>query len=271
MSHLTEFTLPHAGVHYWVGGAKDRPTVVLLHGATMDHRMFDAQMAALVDNYQVVTLDVRGHGKSQPLVQDFNLQDCADDVIAILDQIGVEQVTLAGQSMGGYIAQEVYRRYPQRISTMVMLGSTSIAAPYARWEIAALKLTIPLLRLWPYENFARSVAKSVGIKPETQSYALSAVKQIDKENFLKIWKAVTLVISETGIPNHHIRVPLLITHGDHDDRGSIRKQAPIWAASEPHAQYVVIPDAGHNANQDNPAFFNRILLEFLSLSREVEK
>ncbi len=58
-------------------------------------------------------------------------------------------------------------------------------------------------------------------------------------------------------------MPFLLTHGGHDGTGSIRKQAPTWAAYEPDVKYVVIPDAGHNANQDNPEFFNRALREFM--------
>jgi 3-oxoadipate enol-lactonase len=55
----------------------------------------------------------------------------------------------------------------------------------------------------------------------------------------------------------------LLTHGDQDRAGTIRRDAPRWAASDPLIEYIVIPEAHHNANQDNPRFFNRILLEFL--------
>ena len=58
-------------------------------------------------------------------------------------------------------------------------------------------------------------------------------------------------------------MPLLLTHGDQDATGSIRRQAPWWAAYEPDVRYVVIPDASHNANQDNRAFFNETLRAFL--------
>jgi len=57
---------------------------------------------------------------------------------------------------------------------------------------------------------------------------------------------------------------LLLTHGERDGTGNIRKVAPHWAAREPHCRSVVIPGAGDCANQDNPEFFNRLLLDFLS-------
>ena len=56
---------------------------------------------------------------------------------------------------------------------------------------------------------------------------------------------------------------MLITHGDRDNTGNIKKDAPKWRARDPQSEYIVIPGAGHNANQDNPAFFNRVLLGFL--------
>jgi 3-oxoadipate enol-lactonase len=255
---------PGCTIHYWLGGKENAPLLAFLHGATMDHRMFDEQVKAFEDDYRILVWDERGHGASRPLSSSFVLADCADDLIAILDQIKVNKVTLVGQSMGGYIAQEVYRRYPERVAAMVIIGAVNITFAYSKAEVWTVKLSLPLLNVWPYGNFTRTVAKSISIKPDVQAYALATINQLSRAEFLTIWKAVTLVISEKGVPGHHINVPFLLTHGDYDGTGSIRKQAPTWAAYEPDVQYVVIPDAGHNANQDNPTFFNRALEEFLT-------
>ncbi len=63
-------------------------------------------------------------------------------------------------------------------------------------------------------------------------------------------------------PNYHIDKPMLIVRGDQDKLGNIAKDAPVWAARD-KAKLVIIPDAGHGSNQDNPAFFNTVMLEFL--------
>lgn len=254
---------PGCTIHYWLGGAADRPLVVFTHGATMDHAMFDEQVRALLPDYRVLTWDVRGHGESRPLQGDFTLADCAADLIALLDKVGVEQAVLVGQSMGGYISQYAYLYHPERVQAMVIIGATSIALPYGRMEIIALKASLPLFGIWPFGHFKRTVAKTTAIKPEIRAYALETINKLSHQEFLQIWKAVTLAIKEEGIPGHQIRVPLLLTHGDQDTTGVIRRDAPKWAAYEPDVEYVVIPHAAHNANQDNPEFFNRILLEFL--------
>lgn len=85
-----------------------------------------------------------------------------------------------------------------------------------------------------------------------------------KQEFITVWKAVATGLHEES--NYRIQQPFLLTHGEHDKTGIVSKAVPDWADREPNCRYEVIPDAGHNANQDNPAVFNRILLTFLEES-----
>ncbi len=268
MSNLAEFVehqLTRAGctLHYWLAGPEDRPLVALLHGATMDHGMFQPQLNALADHYRVLTWDTRGHGKSRPVSGDFRLEDCADDLAAILDQLQVQQAVIVGQSMGGIIAQYVYLRHPERVRAMGMIGSVPIAMPYNRWEVWALKATLPLFDIWPYNHFVKTVVNSIAVQPEVREYARQTIQSLSREDFLTIWKAVSVAVNTTGLPGHQIQVPLLLTHGDQDKTGTIRRDMPKWAKQEPDVRYVIIPNAGHNANQDNPVFFNQVLLDWL--------
>jgi pimeloyl-ACP methyl ester carboxylesterase len=262
---LREHTLLRAGcpLHYWVGGAVGRPWLVFLHGATMDHRMFNAQVEAFAPQYRVLVWDARGHGKSRPLGAGFSLERCAEDMLAIFAAQGVEQAILCGQSLGGYIAQYIYRLAPERVAALVLIGTTPIAKAYSRWEIWALKASVPLFRLWPYSHFTQTIARIHGRRPEVQAYMLQAARQIPKADFVTIWQAVSLAINEKGDPALHFDVPLLLLHGEHDRAGTIRRDMPQWASQEKTATYQVIPDAAHNANQDNPEFTNQVILTFL--------
>lgn len=95
-----------------------------------------------------------------------------------------------------------------------------------------------------------------------RSWRLSSfIGHVSREEFLTIWQAAAHTLHEE--PGYRIERPLLITHGEEDQLGNISKVAPEWAARDPKSRYVVIPGAGHNANQDNPTFFNRLLFEFL--------
>lgn len=262
---LSQQTLLREGcpLHYWTAGPAGRPWLVFMHGATMDHRMFNAQVEAFAADYRVLVWDARGHGTSRPIGDGFSLERCAEDMLAILEAQGIDRVVLCGQSLGGYVAQHIYRLAPARVQAMIAIGSTPIAKAYSRWEIGALRASLPLFRLWPYRHFTQSIADIHSLQPEVRAYMLRAARQIPKADFVTIWQAVTLAISEEGDPALHIDTPLLLLHGDRDRAGTIRRDMPLWAKQERVAAYHVIPNAAHNANQDNPVFTNQVMLAFL--------
>ena len=250
-------------IHYWLGGPDDKPLIVMLHGATMDHRMFCEQAKALQPAYRVLLWDMRGHGRSQPFSGDFSLKICVQDLLGILDELSVQKVILLGQSLGGYVAQMVYEEKPELVQAMIMIDTTPISKAYSFWDVWALRVSLPLIDLWPYSHFIKTVAKTTALCPENQAYALEAIKQIPRREFLKIWKAATVTIDTKGKPDLQINVPLLLLQGDQDQSGTIKRDMPLWARSEPGVTYQIIPDAGHNSNQDNPQAANSFIQEFL--------
>ncbi|GAB4549698.1 MAG: alpha/beta hydrolase [Anaerolineae bacterium] len=263
---MDHYTLSHkeCTLHYWLTGPQNRPMLIFTHGATADHLMFEPQIAEFAKDYRILVHDVRGHGESRPLNVPFSLEDCADDLLAMLDALEVKDAVMIGQSMGGLIAQRLYLKAPARVQAMVIIGSVCIAIPYSKIEVWVLKVTVPLFNFVPYGSFKRLVSNSVGVTPETRTYMARTLEKLSHKEFLQIWKGVSLAVDTRGLPNHHIRVPLLLTHGDQDNTGTIRRDAPRWAAYDPDVRYVVIPNASHNANQDNPAFFNQKLRDFLT-------
>jgi pimeloyl-ACP methyl ester carboxylesterase len=250
-------------LHIWTAGDAEKPVVVMLHGATMDHRMFNAQVEALAPAYRVLVWDARGHGQSQPGGDELTLNTFVEDLVQVLDEFGVGSCVVLGQSMGGYIAQHLYRRTPERVQALIVIGSTPISKAYSRLEIFALKATNPMFRVIPYSWFARAAAEATAVQPAVQHYALETVRTIPKHEFRRIWRAVTQAIDTRGQPGARMDVPLLLLHGAQDTRGTIKRDMPLWAQDEPQAEYHLIPNAGHNANQDNPDAVNTLVLDFL--------
>lgn len=253
-------------LHYWLNGRSQWPLVVFTHGAGADHRMFEAQATALAEQYQVLLWDVRGHGLSRPNQAPFSVATAVADLLAILDEIGCAQAIFVGQSMGGNISQEIGFYHPQRVKALVVIGSACNTFPTTSLEKWILRLTPALLSLYPYETLKRQSAKMSALKPEVQAYLLETFNQHTKEAFNAIFLATVQCLHEE--PGYRFAKPFLLTHGEKDGTGNIKKMAPVWAKQEPFCHYEVIPQAGHCANQDNPDFFNRLLLTFLaSLSR----
>jgi 3-oxoadipate enol-lactonase len=249
-------------IHYWIAGPDDGPLVAFTPGISMDHRMFDGQVSPVVaEGYRVLTWDVRGHGLSKPLGEGFTVSAVAEDLLALIDQLGHETAVLVGHSLGGYVSQELAFRHPERVEAMAIIGSTDITTSPSRLELFGLKLTPFVFRLWPDGHLRKLVAKSTAVEPEVQDYAHDATCMMSNQEFVTVWRAVANCFHEES--GYHLQYPLLLTHGEHDETGIIAKAAPAWAEREPDCRYEVIPDAGHNANQDNPAYFNRLLIEFL--------
>lgn len=263
----TELVVPRAGsqIHAWLAGPTNGPLIVLSHGASMNHEMFDEQLGPLLGaGYRVLTWDIRGHGRSQPIGRiPIDVADIAEDLLAILDHLDAPgPICVGGQSLGGYVAQELVYREPERVAALFVIGSTCITMPIALWEQWALRSSPWWFAPWPWRHLKRTVANSTALRPEVRTYAEAAIGTMSKSDFVQIWRGVARSMRpEAG---YQIDLPLLLTHGDQDRTGNIARTAPAWAARDTFCRYEVIPDASHNANQDNPEHFNRVLLEFLA-------
>lgn len=107
------------------GGGDDAPVLVLLHGwaVTADLNWF-AAYPVLAERYRVIAMDHRGHGRGiRPKGGRVRLSDCADDVAALLDVLGIDEAVIVGYSMGGAIAQLVWRRHPERVAGLVLCST----------------------------------------------------------------------------------------------------------------------------------------------------
>ena len=105
------------------GPTRSAPTIVLLHalGCTA-YLSWVASIAELSRTCRVVTFDQRWHGRGIRSPR-FRFADCADDVVAVLDELGIDRAVIAGYSMGGAIAQLVWRRHPDRVSGLVLCST----------------------------------------------------------------------------------------------------------------------------------------------------
>ena len=140
--------------------------------------MFDEQLEPLAAaGYRVLTWDIRGHGRSQPIGRlPTDIADMTDDLLTVLDELGlVGPICVGGQSLGGYIAQDLVRRAPERVAAVVIVGSTCATMPIAWWERWALRSSPWWFVPWPWEHLKRTIAMSTALRPEARDYARDAM------------------------------------------------------------------------------------------------
>ncbi len=257
-----ELIRPDATIAYWLSGPPEAPTVVLLHGATVDHHSWDAQAARLATRYRVVAPDLRGHGESSS-ADAFRFEDVVADVLALLDGVDTDApLALVGLSLGGNIAQEIVYRAPDRVAALVVADATCNTAP--RHPLAA-PLTVAMLStmaLTGRKRFMQRAAAVTSLREDVRRYLVGANADRSPREVVQI---LTSLVEDAlhPDPDYRLPVPTLLLHGAKDRVGDIVAGTRAWAERDPGVEYAEIPDAGHASNQDNPDAFTAELTTFL--------
>jgi pimeloyl-ACP methyl ester carboxylesterase len=228
--------------------------ILLSHGYGATCRMWDGQIAALADRWQVILWDMRGHGQSgDPADPSLYSQDLtAGDMAAVLDACGVAQAIIGGLSLGGVMSLAFHLTHPKRVRALMLFDTgPGFRNPEARskWnERAAERARV--LEVRGLGALGGGAEARLGKHRSARGLAGAARGMLAQYDGRLI----------DSLP--HIAVPTLVLVGgdDHNFLGA----TDYMAGKIPGAQKVVIPNAGHAANLDQPEAFNRAVVEFLS-------
>ena len=247
-------SLNRAGVniHYEVHSAG--PVILLSHGYSATARMWAGQIEPLSRDHKLVLWDMRGHGLSDyPADQNAYSQDATvDDMAAILDAVGAERAIVGGLSLGGYMSLAFYVKHPERVRALLIIDTgPGFKKDEARegWNKYALETA----RDFEAQGLARLKSRSAEMASATHRSADGLIKAA--RGMLTQRDASVI----NALPD--IRVPSLVLVGANDK--PFLAAADYMATKIPGARKVVVPDAGHAANIDQPAAFNEALLSFL--------
>jgi 3-oxoadipate enol-lactonase len=214
-------------------GPLDGPPVVLLHGwtATADLNFVVCYGPLARAGYRVIALDHRGHGQGIRSRRPFRLADCADDVAALADELDLGSFVPVGYSMGGPVAQLVWRRHPERVRGLVLCATAARFASSVQQQLPFLlgfgglaglsRLTPSALRRYAAEQIVLSRRRNQGY----QDWALDQVTHHD-------WTAVLEAGVDLGrfssVPwIGEVDVPTSIVLTEHDPVVSPRRQQAL--------------------------------------------
>ncbi len=241
------------GVHlyYEVHGAG--PAVVLSHGYNATSAMWKPNLAALAQRYQVILWDMRGHGQSDSPSDPaaYSEEATVDDMAALLDAQGIQQAVIGGLSLGGYMSLAFHLAYPDRVKALMLFDT---GPGYKKDEARAgwnrrAEETARAFETRGLAALGRGAEVTAGSHRSAQGLAHAARGMLAQRD--------ARVISMLEA----IKVPTLVLAGARDE--------PFLAATEymaskiPGATKVIIPNAGHAANIDQPEAFNQAVLAFL--------
>jgi pimeloyl-ACP methyl ester carboxylesterase len=239
------------------------PPLLLLHGFLVDSRMWRPQLESLSNEFTVIAWDAPGAGQSADPPEPFGTDDWADCLAGLLEVVGVESTHVVGLSWGGMLAQELYRRRPERVRSLTLVGT------YAGWR-RSLGEAIAEERLATCLRDSSLPAAEVVAKYLPGMLGESAT-QAAREELARIMADFhptgfrLMAMSSAEVDTHdilrEIRVPTLLVWGDADTRSPMTVARQFHTAI-PGARLAVIPGAGHVTNVDAPARFNAEVRDF---------
>ncbi len=260
---VTQPQAPTVKLHYVEQGAGQ--PVVLIHGFPLDHTIWQAQLEALSRDYRVIAPDLRGHGESPASDGVYSMDLLARDVLALLDELGVERAIWVGHSMGGYVTLAALRLAPERILGVALVNTHPFAdsderrlARIQSAEVAmangASDLAFSMMSTLFGPNYDRKSATAQAI------YELMADTSPEGVNGAQRGMAER---PDSSATLRELRVPALLIAGE-DDQIVTQEMAQQTAQLIPNAEFIVIPDAGHLVMVEQPEQTTAALRGFLS-------
>ncbi|MEV6550567.1 alpha/beta hydrolase [Streptomyces sp. NPDC051597] len=236
------------------------PAVLLLHSTVCDRRMWEPNVPALVDaGYQVVRCDLRGFGETPMPDRPYNN---AEDVVALLDTLGIERTALVGSSGGGRVALEIAARRPERVTALALL-CTALAGHEPGAELRAFGEREDTLIETGDIAGATDLNVDAWVGPEADQAVRELVRRMQRNAFdvqLAAEEEFGQIRVETDPAS--IKAPALLVSGGHDF-ADFHDIAVRLTGLLGDARHVALPWAGHLPSLERPDEVNSLLLGFL--------
>ena len=263
------YETPCGTIHYWIGKEVNDSTVslVLLPGLTADHRLFDKQMAYFERKCPVLVWDAPGHAASWPFELAFSLEDKARWLNEILIRENMQNIVIAGQSMGGYVGQMYAQLFPEKLRGFSSIDSAPLQRAYiTAAELWLLKRMEPVYRYYPWKWLIKQGTNGVAVSDYGRTLMLSMMRVYDgdKERYARLaghgFKILAEAI-EKRLP-YEIKCPALLICGEKDHAGSCVRYNKTWH-KKTGIPIAWIKNAGHNSNTDEPERINALIEELI--------
>ena len=220
------------------------PPLLLLHGGLGHSDVWGNQIAALAEHFTVITADSRGHGRSTRSEQPFGYHLMATDVVALMDYLKIDKASILGWSDGGIIGLDIAMTAPERLDRLFAFGANT--------QVAGLR-----------SDIGDSVTFTAYIERMAGDYARLSPTPDQFDAFVgqigEMWATQPDYKAEQLAT---ITARVAIADGQYDE-AILQSHNEEMAAQVPGAQLVILPSVSHFAFWQDPALFNKAVLDFL--------
>lgn len=261
-----------ARIHYEVTGLTKRAPVLLVQGLGAEKNGWNPQRAALAFRHRTIAFDNRGAGRSDKPDGAYNLEQMADDAVAVLDACNVEAAHIVGLSMGGAISQIIALKYPQRVRSLTLVATACRNHP---WREDLLQSWADIAQTKGMGTLGREAARWM-VGPRSFRRLLPALGWMGPLQLLNSANAFASQVKailatnddELSLELSNITCPAMVVVGNQDIL-TPRGDAEEIASLIPTAELVIISGGAHGLTIEHATTFNKILLDFLRRAEKV--
>lgn len=252
-------------INYRVDGPEGAPWVTMSNSLATTHRMWDAQMTAFTRQYRVLRYDKRGHGESEVAPGPYSFELLADDALALLDALGITRTHFVGLSMGGMTGMTMALRRPQVLRSLVLCDTTSkdpLGDP-ALWQqridaVSAGGSMEPLVETTVARFLTPATVKN---RPALADAVRTMARSTPVAGYIACCQAIAKLNLTHRLPE--IAVPTLVVVGADDPATTVEMARTIHQGIA-GSELVILKDAAHLSNLEQPDAFNEAVLGFLA-------
>lgn len=253
-------------LHHELTGPADADVLVLSNSIGTTTELWDAQLPALAERFRVLRYDHPGHGGS-PTELDLTVEGMAEEVLDLLDTLGIERVSWCGLSLGGMVGMALALRAPERLDRLVLACTAAYLGPPEGWEKRAAIVLADGLEAIADSVVARWFTPRFRHEhPETTEPFREMLVATPRAGYAACCGALARWDARDRI--HAIAAPTLVLVGAEDPATTL-EHAGQMADEIDGARIVTLADAAHLANVEAPEAFARAVLDHVSTREEV--
>jgi len=247
-------------MYYELTGEGD--PLLLIHGLGSSTRDWEEQVPFFSEKYQVITIDLRGHGKTDKPKGPYSIKMFAEDIAELLKKLGITSTHVLGISLGGGVAFQFAIDFPGLVRSLVIVNA-GIEYPMDSFKMKfeLFKRTF-IVKLISMKKMGEVLAPRLFIKPEQEELRKKLIERW-AENDKKAYLAAMNALKGWSVRDqlNKINFPTLVIGSDEDYTSSSVKEE--YTALIPKARFIEIEDVRHAVPFEKPKEFNKIVMDFL--------
>lgn len=262
---MRQYRLETSPITYYISGNNHKEWIMFLHAAFVDHRMFRSQISCFENQYNILAVDIIGHGQSTDTRKGDGIDRMSAWIYDIMKAENIGKMHVVGVSLGAVLAQDFANRYPDAVRSLACFGGYDINHFDVKIQSKnSMSHLLMILKAFVSIKWFAQANKKISahtLQAQNEFYDMNC--DFPKKSFMYLASLNRLINVHQTEPRKY---PLLIGCGEFDIPMELTA-IEMWKKSEPLCKAVIFKNAGHCVNMDTPHRFNTVMEEFWQHAR----